>query len=369
MKRLLLLITICISSVSFGQVPSYVPTNGLVGWWGFNGNANDESGNGNDGTVNGATLTTDRLGNPNSAYDFDGVTNFIEIPNLSAVEGVTEMTWSVWVLPRTYGSLNHVIDNSSSGQQYNRMKISIGNYSCQNHSFRMSLDNTQYECAFTDSILSSDSLFHLVVVYRGNEPSNELKLRLYVNGIEQVSTYQNLNACTPITIPSQTQGTGNPWNIGGLSSNSHVDGIIDDIGIWNRALTECEIQDLYNAGVNSIAGVTQTDVTLTADQNNATYQWIDCDNNNSPISGETNQSYTPTVTGNYAVEVTVNGCTSVSECVLVDFTGVDELLNPTMKKLVKIVNLLGQEVEYTPNTVLIYQYSDGTSEKVFTIED
>lgn len=115
--------------------------------------------------------------------------------------------------------------------------------------------------------------------------------------------------------------------------------------------------------------VTQTGVTLTADQNNATYQWIDCDNNNSPISGETNQSYTPTVTGNYAVEITLNGCNSVSECVLVDFTGVDELLNPTMKKLVKIVNLLGQEVEYTPNTVLIYQYSDGTSEKVFTIED
>jgi len=45
-------------------------------------------------------------------------------------------------------------------------------------------------------------------------------------------------------------------------------------------------------------------------------------------------------------------------------------LNPNQpKELVKIVNLLGQEVEYTPNTVLIYQYSDGTSEKVFTIED
>lgn len=39
------------------------------------------------------------------------------------------------------------------------------------------------------------------------------------------------------------------------------------------------------------------------------------------------------------------------------------------KELINIVNLLGQEVEYTPNTVLIYQYSDGTSQKVFTIED
>ena len=151
--------------------------------------------------------------------------------------------------------------------------------------------------------------------------------------------------------------------------NQQFIGKIDDVGIWDRALTLSEIQDLFEFNLAPINSISQTDVTLTADQNNATYQWIDCDNNNSPISGETNQSYTPTVTGNYAVEVTVNGCTSVSECVLVDFTGVDELFKPTTKKLVKIVNLLGQEVEYTPNTVLIYQYADGTSEKVFTIED
>ena len=60
MKKLLLLPLLFIAVISFGQVPNYVPTDSLVGYWGFNGNANDESGNGNDGTVNGATLTTDR---------------------------------------------------------------------------------------------------------------------------------------------------------------------------------------------------------------------------------------------------------------------------------------------------------------------
>jgi hypothetical protein len=59
------------------QIPSYVPTNGLVGWWPFNGNANDESGNGNHGVVNGATLTTDRFGNNGKAYSFDGVDDWI----------------------------------------------------------------------------------------------------------------------------------------------------------------------------------------------------------------------------------------------------------------------------------------------------
>ena len=48
---------------------------GLVAHYPFNGNANDESGNANHGTVNGATLTTDRFGNANKAYSFDGVSN------------------------------------------------------------------------------------------------------------------------------------------------------------------------------------------------------------------------------------------------------------------------------------------------------
>ncbi|MDA9986666.1 hypothetical protein N9E11_01410 [Crocinitomicaceae bacterium] len=52
-----------------------------------------------------------------------------------------------------------------------------------------------------------------------------------------------------------------------------------------------------------------------------------------------------------------------------DFVGISELGLNQSKELVKIVNLLGQQVEYSPNTVLIYQYSDGTSEKVFTVAD
>ncbi|MEN9332697.1 MAG: hypothetical protein RLZZ94_1787 [Bacteroidota bacterium] len=69
------------ASSAFAQVPSYVPTNGLVGWWPFNGNANDESGNGNNGVVNSATLASDRVGNSTSAYNFNGQNNFINIPN------------------------------------------------------------------------------------------------------------------------------------------------------------------------------------------------------------------------------------------------------------------------------------------------
>jgi hypothetical protein len=59
------------------QLPAYVPTLGLSGYWLFSGNANDESGNGNNGTVNGAQLTSNRFSAPNQAYSFNGSSDFI----------------------------------------------------------------------------------------------------------------------------------------------------------------------------------------------------------------------------------------------------------------------------------------------------
>jgi hypothetical protein len=84
MKKLLFLVSIFYFLLlnfefAYAQVPSYVPSNGLVAYYPFNGNANDASGNGNNGTVNGATLTSDRFGNVNKAINFD-LGNFIVVP-------------------------------------------------------------------------------------------------------------------------------------------------------------------------------------------------------------------------------------------------------------------------------------------------
>ena len=68
MKKIIFFLMLIISNILSAQIPSYVPINGLVGYWPFNGNANDISGNGNNGIVDGATLTTDRFGNSNQCY-------------------------------------------------------------------------------------------------------------------------------------------------------------------------------------------------------------------------------------------------------------------------------------------------------------
>ncbi|MCP4121498.1 MAG: T9SS type A sorting domain-containing protein, partial [Bacteroidetes bacterium] len=70
--------------------------------------------------------------------------------------------------------------------------------------------------------------------------------------------------------------------------------------------------------------VTQSDNVLTADAAGLSYQWIDCDNANAPIQGETGQSYTATVNGNYAVIITDANCSETSDCISVMTIGVHE---------------------------------------------
>jgi hypothetical protein len=85
-----------------------------------------------------------------------------------------------------------------------------------------------------------------------------------------------------------------------------------------------------NVNINTInSGVTATGNVLTANAG-ATYQWLDCVNGNAIIAGETNQSYTPVITGNYAVELTQNGCIDTSACFLVDYTGIENLTSTNL---------------------------------------
>ncbi|MGL2966206.1 T9SS type A sorting domain-containing protein [Flavobacterium sp. XGLA_31] len=81
-------------------------------------------------------------------------------------------------------------------------------------------------------------------------------------------------------------------------------------------------------------GVTVSDIALTADRTLAgtTYEWLDCDNANEPIPNQTAQTFTPTVSGNYAVALTTNGCTSVSDCYAFTTLGVVNFNdNPSMR--------------------------------------
>ena len=95
-------------------------------------------------------------------------------------------------------------------------------------------------------------------------------------------------------------------------------------------------------------GVSQTVTTLTADQASASYQWINCDTS-SPISGATSQSYSPLVSGNYAVEITSGTCTELSECIVFDTLGLDDFLASEIKVFPNPVKT-NLNIEITNNT-------------------
>jgi hypothetical protein len=99
---------------------------------------------------------------------------------------------------------------------------------------------------------------------------------------------------------------------------------VDDVAYSNANWTDIDAQTSFSTDCNNNS-ITQSGSLLTADQTGANYQWLDCDDNYAIINGETNQSYTPAVTGNYAVVVGGNGCSpDTSDCFLVDYTGLSE---------------------------------------------
>lgn len=222
---------------------------------------------------------------------------------------------------------------------------------------------------FNGSVNVNDGAWHHVAVtYDPTLSAN--KYKLYVDGVldteSDISTTLNTTVNTDLIIGRRI----NP-SFGGFFS-----GTIDELRVWDVARTQTEIQNAMNSEIcniptslkvyfkfedgvpaadnsaltsisdssgNNYVGVLN-DFTLTATTSNfvtgatisssldttisltnsdstlsvavagVTYQWLDCNNGNSPIANETNQDFTPTSSGSYAVEVTANGCTVISNC-------------------------------------------------------
>jgi len=341
-KNLLLFIILIICGTSFfAQVPNYVPTNGLVGWWPFNGNANDESGNGNNGTVNGASLTTDRFGNANSAYSFDGVDDFVQCTGLNSFDQQTGLTMSLWFKTNNYhnGGLIDRMDNNSG--------------------HRVSLRNPSMTADYDRKVWGQADGYQ-------NGP------RAISNSIYELNTWTNITVCFSDSVKIYFNGniessTDIVWSTLNLNNlvfgrslpdvPEYFSGQIDDVGIWNRTLTECEIQDLYNAqlGTSSTANETACEsytwngstynqngqysfqtssingcdstatLTLTINQpSSSTQSQISLDSYTWPVNGQT---YTQS--GTYtAVIPNASGCDStITLDLTLSFTGIDEQVN------------------------------------------
>lgn len=121
---------------------------------------------------------------------------------------------------------------------------------------------------------------------------------------------------------TQTACVSYTWIDGNTYTNSNTTAtyiLTNQAGCDSTVTLDLTINPLPNTNV------LQSGATLTADLFGADYQWLDCDDNYAVIGGETSQSFTPTVTGNYAVELILAGCSDTSDCYLIDFTGLSDL--------------------------------------------
>ena len=127
---MMLVLAFGVTTFMTAQVPSYVPTNGLVGYWPFNGNANDMSTNANNGTNNGATLTADRFGNTASAYNFDGSSQYISVLDNQSLKPSNSLSLSAWIYFDSNDSTNFngiISKMHSQSQNYSSYQLITGN--------------------------------------------------------------------------------------------------------------------------------------------------------------------------------------------------------------------------------------------------
>ena len=152
----------------------------------------------------------------------------------------------------------------------------------------------------------------------------------YASSGEFIEVSTNENGCTHtdtlnLTIDNSTTNTTTEtacnsytWSVNGETYYEDGTYVSED---------GCHTEELI-LSINSVnASISLNGITLST-TSSSDYQWLDCDNDNAPIPGETNQTFTPSSSGNYAVSVTQNNCSSTSACVFVDVTiGISEEQN------------------------------------------
>jgi hypothetical protein len=293
-------------------------TQGLVGYWPFCGNANDDSGNGNNGTVNGATLTTDRFGNANSAFNFDGINDLISIPDSNTLSITNNITMSAWVYVNSDNQNYHsILSKRLNGNWSYNLSLSYyfgpgGSPTEVNKVFsgRRNNSGAQWEYKFSDEPIVFGQWFQITIKIENNV------ITFYKNGIDMgVNLYGN-----QFTIPMINQAIGLTLGSNG-DGGEWFNGNLDDIGIWNRALTQEEITNLYNIN-QCITNITVTD-TLIINVGQLFF--------NDPVTWANNITIAPN---------------PASSQININFNNITNLNGGTLK----IINSLGQEVATTPIT-------------------
>lgn len=390
MKKMFLVSFLVIASIcANAQVPAYVDTTGLLAWYPFSGNANNAYGTALNGIVLGPTLTTDRFGSPNSAYHFDGMLDHILIDTAFFNIGWSNFTISWWM---NNDSINNPNNGNNDQCSFNTIPFNGVAFDYNwGHNGKYMLLAGSVPTTFTWDILPGPVSNNSVTAHIWNhlvyQKQNDTVYSFYLNGVLDTTITSSILATNYFCR----------FILGNSDSTATTEGVwgkLDDYGIWNRALSSCEIQRLYNSSAFLFITAQPVDTTA-SDGTNAefviadtgvgnTYQWQENEgpgytnlSNTGPYSGVTTPTLTLTGvtlamnTNQYRCVVTGGaGCTDTSAGAILTVMslGINSLTNkdaislapnPTTGAVsvigtgcvdVKVYNTLGQLVKEVFNT-------------------
>jgi signal transduction histidine kinase len=238
----------------------------LIGWWKLDGNGTDSSGSGNTGTVNGATATTDRFGTGSSAYSFNSsASNYINMGNVDNM-GTGSLTVSVWfksTQSSAGGNMNSLVVKSLYGSQVGRYGINRNNGLIQGFFADGSGNGINVQTSETPYI---DGAWHLATMVYNRSGSASLYMDGALSGSTSMSAYSSVNMTNTDNL---YLGVYNDTTGKAPKAGSYFNGSMDDVRIYNRALTATDVAALYSdaelnvAAVNPATGATAGGNTVT----------------------------------------------------------------------------------------------------------
>lgn len=206
---------------------------GLVALWNFNGNAKDNTPYNNNGTVTGATLTTDRFNNANKAYSFDGVSgNVIDVPH-NSILNPSDMTISVWINPTAWSNAiatSILSKRSTTTNGWTILCIGTGTSAYLAVDFNDGTTQNRWTTVYNPPI----GVWTNIVIT--NSSAGRI---LYVNGVLYLSTTPKGGVDTTSTVNLYIGKNR-------VSNDQFFNGKIGETRIYNRALNATEITQLYN---------------------------------------------------------------------------------------------------------------------------
>lgn len=239
MKRLLALFA-TIMPLVFTTATRADLRDGLVGYWPFDGDAKDYSGNGNHGSTHGVSLTSDRHGNASSAYHFDG-SDYISASASSSLNDISSaITIAAWIKPTAWDNHNENGDNLSEWipvlQKGNEDRIQFQFMHARVGTTGWVRVDVSQEASIENARMPTIGVWQFVALTLSSG-----YLKYYRNGALSDSQYVGITLSRnsdPLFIGMD------PWNV-----REYFTGNIDEISIYNRALTDSEIHALYNGNL------------------------------------------------------------------------------------------------------------------------